>query len=170
MDEVALSSAVQSVPPTPEQERLLHKTIKAVTDDIEKLSLNTAISRMMEFCNEFTGCEVRPRAALEPFVLLLSPFAPHLAEELWSILGHQQSLACEPWPAYDDSKLVTDEIELPVQISGKVKARIRVPAAADAQAVEQLALNHESVQKQLAGKTVQKVIIVPGRMVNIVAR
>ncbi len=168
-EDVALSPAVQDVPPTADQERLLHKTIKAVTEDIEKLSLNTAISRMMEFCNELTGNEVRPRAALKPFVLLLSPFAPHLAEELWSVLGHPESLAYEPWPTWDESKLVTDEIELPVQISGKVRARILVPAAADAQAVEQLALNHETVQKQLAGKTVQKVIVVPGRMVNIVA-
>jgi leucyl-tRNA synthetase len=161
---------VQDVPPTPDQERLLHKTIKAVTDDIEKLSLNTAISRMMEFCNELTGCEVRSRGLLEPFVLLLSPFAPHLAEELWSVLGHKQSLAYEPWPAYDESKLVSDEIELPVQISGKVKARIRVPANADAATIEQIARADAAVCKQLEGKSVQKVVVVPGRMVNIVTK
>jgi leucyl-tRNA synthetase len=167
-DEVALSSAVQDVPPTPDQERLLHKTIKAVTDDIEKLSLNTAISRMMEFTNELTGCDVRPRALLQPFVLVLSPFAPHLAEELWSLLGHNRSLAYEPWPAYDESRLVTEEIELPVQISGKVKARIRVPATADAATIEQIARADAAVGKQLEGKSVQKVIVVPGRMVNVV--
>ncbi|MFO1091809.1 MAG: class I tRNA ligase family protein [Planctomycetaceae bacterium] len=167
-DEVRLNSAVQDVAPTDDQVRLLHKTIKAVTDDIEKLSFNTAISRMMEFTNELTSCEARPRALLEPFVLLLSPFAPHIAEELWSLLGHPQTLAYEAWPEFDASKLVADEIELPVQISGKVRARIKVPAGADQATIEQVAL--AAVQQQLAGKTVAKVVVVPGRMVNIVAK
>jgi len=167
-DDVKLNAAVQDVAPTDDQVRLLHKTIKAVADDIEKLSFNTAISRMMEFTNELTASEVRPRAVLEPFVLLLSPFAPHIAEELWSLLGHPQTLAYEAWPQYDAAKLVADEIELPVQISGKVRARIKVPAGADQQTIERLALADATVQAQLAGKSVAKIVVVPGRMVNIV--
>ncbi|OAI57339.1 leucine--tRNA ligase, partial [Planctomyces sp. SCGC AG-212-M04] len=99
-DEPTLSRAVQDIAPTEEQDRLLHKTIKIVTDDIEKLSFNTAISRMMEFTNAFTTAEARPRSAMEPFVLLLAPFAPHIAEELWSILGHKDCLAYAPWPTH----------------------------------------------------------------------
>jgi len=167
-DDVRLNTAVQDVAPTDDQVRLLHKTIKAVTEDIEKLSFNTAISRMMEFTNELTACAARPRAVLEPFVLVLSPFAPHLAEELWSLLGHSQTLAYEPWPQFDASKLVADEIELPVQISGKVRARIQVPAGADQQTIERIAMADATVQQQLAGKSVVKIVIVPGRMVNIV--
>ncbi|MBL8850832.1 MAG: class I tRNA ligase family protein, partial [Planctomycetaceae bacterium] len=167
-DDVRLNAAVQDIEPTADQVRLLHKTIKAVTEDIEKLSFNTAISRMMEFTNELTSCEARPRAVLEPFVLLLSPFAPHIAEELWSLLGHEKTLAYEPWPEFDPSKLVADEIELPVQISGKVRARIKVPAGADQATTEQIALADAGVQAQLAGKAVLKIVIVPGRMVNIV--
>jgi leucyl-tRNA synthetase len=169
-DEVRLHAAVQNVDPTEDQVRLLHKTIRSVTEDIEKLSFNTAISRMMEFTNELTACEVRPRSMLEPFILLLSPFAPHIAEELWSLLGHRQSLAYEPWPEYDESKLVAREIELPVQISGKVRARIQVPSGADEKMLEQLALANPVVQQQIVGKSVLKVVVVPGRMVNIVVQ
>ena len=169
-DDVQLNAAVQDIAPNDDQVRLLHKTIKAVTDDIEKLSFNTAISRMMEFTNEMTSCDARPRAALEQFVLILSPFAPHLAEELWELLGHSESLAYEPWPEYDESKLVADEIELPVQINGKVRARIKVPAGADNATTEQLALADHAVQQHIAGKSIAKTIVVPGRMVNIVAK
>ena len=169
-DDVQLNAAVQDIDPTDDQVRLLHKTIKAVTDDIEKLSFNTAISRMMEFTNELTSCEARPRAVLEPFVLLLSPFAPHVAEELWELLGHGETLAYQPWPEYDAAKLVADEIELPVQINGKVRARIKIPADADKATTEQLALADSAVQQQVAGKSIAKVIVVPGRMVNIVAK
>ncbi len=169
-DQIALHPAVQDVPATPDQERLLHKTIKAVTDDIEKLSFNTAISRMMEFTNEVTASDVRPRSLLEPFVLVLSPFAPHLAEELWALLGHSRSLAYEPWPQHDDTKLVEREVEVPVQINGKVRARVKVPAGADQAALQRLAEADDSVQRQLAGKQLVKVVVVPGRMVNFVVK
>jgi leucyl-tRNA synthetase len=169
-DEPTLSSAVQDIAPTEEQDRLLHKTIKTVTDDIEKLSFNTAISRMMEFTNAFTTAETRPRAAMEPFVLLLAPFAPHIAEELWNILGHKDSLAYAPWPGYDEAKLVESEIEIPVQINGKVRAKLRIPPDASKEAIQAKAESDPQVQSHLAGKPIVKVVVVPGKMVNFVVK
>ena len=169
-DEVRLHPAVQEVALNEDQDRILHKTIKAVTEDIEKLSFNTAISRMMEFTNAMTGADVRPKSALEQFVLLLSPFAPHIAEELWQLLGHDQTLAYEPWPQFDESKIAEAEIEIPVQVNGKVRAKVKVPAEADKAAIEAAAKGNEQIAKQLEGKTIHKVIVVPGRLVNFVAR
>jgi len=167
---VTLNSAVQDVAMTEEQERVLHKTIKGVTEDVEKLSFNTAISKMMEFTNFFTNVETRPRAAMEPFVLLLAPFAPHLAEELWNVLGHDGSLTYATWPKFDESKIAEDEIEIPVQVNGKVKAKIKIPADADQATMESLAREDAGIQKQLEGKNILKVICVPGRMVNLVVK
>ena len=169
-DEVVLHPAVQDATPTPDQERVLHRTIKAVTDDIEKLSFNTAISRMMEFTNELTACDVRPRSVLEPFVLILSPFAPHIAEELWALLGHTATLAYEPWPTFDEAKLAEAEVEIPVQVNGKVRAKINVPTGADAATLQRVAEEDDAVRQQLAGKQIVKVVVVPGRMVNFVVR
>lgn len=169
-DEVQLSPAVQDVPATPAQERVLHRTIKAVTEDIDKLSFNTAISRMMEFTNALTSSEVRPRSCLEPFMLLLAPFAPHLAEELWELLGHEKSLADVPWPRYDESKLVEAELEIPVQINGKLRAKINVPAEADQVTLQNLAEADATVRAQLAGKSIVKVICVPKKLINFVVR
>ena len=169
-DEVALSPAVQDVPLTEEMERTLHKTIKGVTLDIEKLSFNTAISKMMEFTNFFTGVETRPRAALEPFALLLAPFAPHLAEELWQLLGHEKSLTFAPWPTYDESKIAEAEVEVPVQVNGKVRCKLKVPAGSDAATMQSIAAANDEVQKHLAGKTIVKVVAVPGRLLNFVVR
>jgi leucyl-tRNA synthetase len=169
-DDVVLNSAVQDVPPTPNQFRLLHKTIKAVTEDIQKLSFNTAISRMMEFTNEMTAADVRPRTLLEPFVLVLSPFAPHVAEELWELLGHPQSLAYAPWPGYDPALLVKSEIEVPVQVNGKLRGKVKVPADAEQSAIEAAGKSDAAVLPHLAGKTVVKTIYVPGRLLNFVAK
>jgi len=169
-DDVVLNSAVTDAAPSEEQRRILHKTIKAVTDDIEKLSFNTAISRMMEFTNEVGQNESRPKSLMETFVLLLSPFAPHLAEECWQVLGHDETLACEPWPDYDESLIVDSEIEIPVQVNGKLRAKIKVAADAGKDAMQSAAEADEDVQKQLDGKTVVKVIVVPGRMVNFVVK
>jgi leucyl-tRNA synthetase len=169
-DDVTLHPAIQEIAPTDDQLRVLHKTIKAVTEDIEKLSFNTAISRMMEFINEFGTLEPRPRAVLEPFALLLSPFAPHLAEELWSILGHSESLAYAAWPTWDEKYLIESEIEIPVQINGKLRAKILVPAGADAATLQSLAEANATIQPQLAGKQIVKVVAVPGRMVNFVVK
>ncbi|MCA9111204.1 MAG: leucine--tRNA ligase, partial [Planctomycetaceae bacterium] len=169
-EDVTLSPAVQDVPLTDDQQRVLHKTIKVVTEDIEKLSFNTAISRMMEFTNVFTQAEVRPKSAMESLVLLLSPFAPHLAEELWEVLGHAKTLAFEPWPTHDESMLVENEVEVPVQVNGKLRAKIMVPLDANPQAMQEIAKASEDVQKQIEGKQVVKVIAVPGRMVNFVVK
>jgi leucyl-tRNA synthetase len=169
-DEVQLSEAVENVPPTEDQERILHKTIKAVTEDIEKLSFNTAISRMMEFTNAIGPLDVRPKSVLEPFVLLLSPFAPHLAEELWEVLGHTQTLAYEPWPAFEESKIAEDTVEIPVQVNGKLRGKVRVPAGADQGTIQTAAESDETIAALLAGKTIAKVIVVPGRLVNFVVK
>jgi leucyl-tRNA synthetase len=169
-DRLRLSSSIQDAEPSDDQLRVLHKTIKAVTEDIEKLSFNTAISRMMEFTNAMTQCDVRPRPVIEPFVLLLSPFAPHLAEELWETLGHGETLAYEPWPEYDESKIAEPTIEIPVQVNGKVRGKITVPADADQQTMQQAAEEDADVRKHIDGKTVVKVVVVPGRMVNFVVK
>ena len=169
-ESVILSSAVVDTAPPEDQLRILHKTIKAVTDDIDRLAFNTAISRMMEFTNFMSGQETRSKSVLEQFVLLLSPFAPHIAEELWNALGHSGTLAYEPWPSYDPVLLVEDTVEVPVQINGKVRAKIIVPANSDAASLEAAARADEAVQKNLEGKTVVKVVAVPGRLLNFVVK
>jgi leucyl-tRNA synthetase len=141
-----------------------------VTRDIERLDFNTAIARMMEFTNFFTKADVRPREIMESFVLLLSPFAPHLAEELWELLDHKKSLAYEPWPAADADWLREDTIELPVQINGKVRARIQAPTGSDSAALEALARADAKIAEQLDGKTVVKVVVIPSRMVSFVVK
>ena len=169
-ESVQLNPAVQAVEPTPEQNRVLHKTIKAVTNDLDQMSFNTAIARMMEFTNFFTKQEPRPRGAMEKFVLLLSPFAPHVAEELWAALGHKTTLAHEPWPAFDEAAIREDTIEVPVQINGKLRGRIQVPTGIDKAALESAARGDAKIAELLAGKTVVKAIVVPGRMVNFVVK
>jgi leucyl-tRNA synthetase len=163
------NATVQDVEPDKETLKLLHKTIRKVTEDSEHLRFNTAIAAMMEFTNHLTSkVELRPVKVLGSFVLLLAPYAPHIAEELWQVLGHKTSLAYEPWPKFDPDLVRDDEIEIPVQINGKVKARIMVPVDADAATLEKIALADPKVQEQLAGKTVRKVIVKPKQMVSIV--
>ena len=150
-------------------EKVYHQTVKKVTEDYEKLRFNTAISQMMVFVNEAYKQDELPREYMEGFVKLLNPVCPHITEELWEMLGHDETIAYEPWPTYDESKLVDDEIEIVVQINGKIRDRIFVPADCDKEELEQRAMASEKVQKQLAGKTIRKVIVVPKRLVNIVA-
>ncbi|MEN6450101.1 MAG: leucine--tRNA ligase [Thermoguttaceae bacterium] len=169
-ESVSLNAAVKDVAPDAEQNRMLHKTIKAVTADAEQMSFNTAIARMMEFTNFFLKQEVRPREAMERFVLLLAPFAPHMAEELWQALGHPNTLAYEPWPSYDEAAIKEDTVEIPVQICGKLRGRIAVPTGADAATMETAARAEPKVAELLAGRNVVKVIVVPGRMVNFVVK
>ena len=169
-EDVILNERVTDAEPTDEQLRILHKTIKAVTADIDKLSCNTAISRMMEFTNFMSHEDSRPKSVLQPFVLLLSPFAPHIAEELWNVLGSEKSLAYEPWPTHDETLLVEDTVELPIQFNGKLKAKLQVPNGLNKAGMQAAAEADDAVKKQLAGKTVVKVIAVPGRMVNFVVR
>ncbi len=169
-DDVRLNPAVQDTTPAEPQLRLLHKTIKAVTHDFETLGFNTSISRLMEFMNEVTNWNVRPISIMRPFVLLLSPLAPHIAEELWQLLGGTTTLAYEPWPTFDP-KLVEDSvIDVPVQINGKLRAKITVAAKADQASIEAAARSEDSIVSQLEGKTVIKVVYVPGRMLNFVVK
>ena len=143
--------------------------VKKVGEDLEAMSFNTGISAMMVFLNEVPPGEL-PKELLEKFVLCLAPFAPHLGEELWSVLGHDRTLAYESWPAYDPSALVEDEIEIPVQVLGKLRGRVKVPVAATPADMEAAAKANPDVAKFLEGKTIVKVIAVPKRMVNFVVR
>ena len=112
---------------------------------------------------------VLPKVYMEGFVKLLSPVCPHIAEELWEKLGHNNTIAYEAWPAYDEAKLVEDEVEIVIQVNGKVRAKLHVPADATKEQLEQLAMEDEKIKEQIEGKTVRKVIAVPGKLVNIVA-
>jgi leucyl-tRNA synthetase len=141
-----------------------------VTVDIEQLQFNTAIARMMEFTNFFTKESVRPHAVMEQFVLLLSPFAPHVAEELWQLLGHDQTLAYEPWPKYDDALTRDAEIEIPVQILGKLRGKVVVPAGSNQAVLIAAARADSRIAELLSGKEVVKTIVVPGKLVNFVVK
>ncbi|HND52017.1 MAG TPA: leucine--tRNA ligase [Pirellulaceae bacterium] len=169
-EELALSAAVQDVEPTLEQNRVLHRTIHAVTNDTARLEFNTAISRMMEFVNFFTKETVRPRSVLQRFVLLVAPYAPHLAEELWQVLGQTESLAYAAWPTVDEQYLKDDTIEVPVQIGGKLRGKISVPPSSTAAELEAAARAEPRIAELLEGKQVVKVVVVPGRLVNFVAK
>ncbi|MFO7820961.1 MAG: leucine--tRNA ligase [Lentisphaeria bacterium] len=153
-----------------EHERLLHETIKKVTIDTDKLDFNTAISQMMVFVNTYSKQPEKSLDAIEIFVKLLAPYAPHICEEFWQLLGHQESLAYEPWPEYDEEKIKLDEVEILVQVLGKPKARLMMPADADQQQMQEIALADDTVQAAVDGKEIIKVIAVPGRLVNIVAK
>lgn len=146
-----------------------HRTIKKVTEDYEQLRFNTAISQMMIFVNEAYKADHVPKQAMKDFVQLLSPIAPHLAEELWQRLGHQQTISYEPWPTYDEALTVDDEIEIVIQLNGKIVERMFVSKETDREQLQHIALKQEKVSQALEGKTVRKVIAVPGKLVNIVA-
>ncbi|HQG49289.1 MAG TPA: class I tRNA ligase family protein, partial [Sedimentisphaerales bacterium] len=163
-----LDPAVREIQAEEETLRLLHQTIRKVGRDIETFGFNTAISAMMIFVNHLTRQEIRPKSVVESFLLILSPFAPHLAEELWSRLGHDRSLAYEPWPQYDEELAREKQIEMAVQVNGKVKDRIVVAAEADEESVKAVALAGEKVVAALGGKAPKKVLVVKGRLVNIV--
>jgi leucyl-tRNA synthetase len=165
---LALSPSVKDAEPDKETLRLLHRTIQKVTEDTEGMRFNTAISAMMEFANHLTRLEVRPRAALDPFVLLLAPYAPHVAEELWRALGHSDTLAYKPWPKFDPALTKADEIEIPVQVNGKLRAVVAVPAETDTAGLEAAARANDKIAEALAGKAVKKVIVKPKQLVNFV--
>jgi leucyl-tRNA synthetase len=167
-EQMKLAESVQDVPPDRETVRKLHQTIQKVTEGLDGMRFNTAISAMMEFCNHLNRLEVRPRSVLEPFVLILSPFAPHLAEELWNALGHAKALAYEPWPAFDQALTKADEIEVPVQVNGKLRSKVTVPADVDEDTLRTTALADERIRALVDGKQLRKVIVVPKKLVNIV--
>jgi leucyl-tRNA synthetase len=179
LDRIKLASAIQDVPPTPAQLKSLHACIKKVTEDLDGLRFNTAISAMMVFTNDAMKWPNRPLAVLRSFLQLLAPFAPHLAEELWLKLSHlagaqaggaaaNASLPYAPWPVFDPAMLVEDTIELPVQVNGKLRDVIRVPTAAAQAEIEATALKAPKAVPFLEGKAVKKIIVVPKRMVNII--
>jgi len=166
--EDALLDAVQDVEPEPDALRLLHRTIAKVGEDIEGLRFNTAIACLMEFVNDMTREAVRPRAVLEDFLRILAPFAPHFAEEVWSRLGHDESLAYEPWPEVDPAWLVDETVELPVSVNGKKRSTIEVSRGASKDEIETRALDNDAVRRHVGEKPVKKIVYVPERMVNIV--
>jgi leucyl-tRNA synthetase len=149
-------------------ERALHGAIKKVTQSVTDLHFNTAIAEMMKFVNEATKAPSIPRGWFESFVKILSAFAPHLGEELWQRLGHRGSIAYQPWPAYDESKLATDTIRIAVQVSGKLRGEIVVPADATEEAIKQAARTEAKVVPFLEGRPIRKEIYIKGRLVNFV--
>ncbi|MFZ9629789.1 MAG: class I tRNA ligase family protein, partial [Ilumatobacteraceae bacterium] len=164
------TGAVRTLPGGPDTEtlRVLHRTIAAVRDELDHLRFNTAIAKLIELNNHLTKLGGCPTALADALVTMVGPFAPHMAEELWQRLGHTTSITHAPFPVADPSYLVSDTVEYPVQVNGKVRARITVPADADNGVVEAAALADERVQSSLGGAAPKKVIVVAGRTVNIV--
>jgi leucyl-tRNA synthetase len=149
-------------------DRQMHRTIKKVEEDVAALRLNTAIAELIKLNNEMTKLPTIPRELAENFTLMLAPFAPHLAEELWERLGHHKSLARRPWPTYDEAKLAESTMELPVQVNGKVRDRITVPADADEPTILSTAETAAGARPWLDGKSIKKRLYVPKRLVNFV--
>jgi leucyl-tRNA synthetase len=166
----AILSSIKDVPLSNDHERLLHQTIKKVTNDLNGLNFNTAISQLMIFVNEFLNVEPKPRGAMKTFVLLLSPFAPHVAEELWQKLGHGKSIAYEPWPSYDEAKTSVDTIEMVVQVNGKVRTKFPIPPNIEEEALKKMVLDDENVKRHLDGKQVVKIVIVKNKLVSLVVK
>ncbi|NBR86498.1 MAG: leucine--tRNA ligase [Verrucomicrobia bacterium] len=173
LDHFVMNATISDVAATPAQLKVLHACIKKVTEDLDHMRFNTAISAMMVFVNEANGWQTRPLSVMKPFLQLLAPFAPHLTEELWSRLHsafgqRAPSLSYAPWPSYDPALLVESEVEVPVSVNGKLRDVIRIATGADDAAHEAAARNAEKVKPLLEGKTVKKVIVKPGKMVNLV--
>lgn len=154
--------------PSEAEWRILHKTIKKVGEDTERFAFNTAVSQFMICVNELSSLRCSRRAVLEPLLVLLTPYAPHIAEELWHALGHEDSILDAAYPAYDERFLQQDSITYPVAVNGKTRAQMSFPAGASAAELEKAVVGSEALSKWLDGKTPKKVIIVPGRMINIV--
>lgn len=165
----AISSKIQ-VSNDQTLEKAYHQTVKKVTEDYEGIRFNTAISQMMVFINDCYKADVIPAEYAEGFVKMLAPMAPHIAEELWQLLGHDSILSYEQWPTYDETKLVDDEVEIAVQVAGKVRAKIVVAKDASKEDIEKVALADEKVQEYMAGKNLVKIIVIPSKLVNIVVK
>ena len=154
--------------PTKAELKTLHATIKKITEDIERFSFNTSVSNFMICVNELTDLKCNKRSVLEPLIILISPYAPHITEELWSILGHKQSIAFEKFPEFNPAFLVEDNFNYPVSFNGKMRFNIELPTTLSPAEIEKIVLEHENSQKYLEGKTPKKVIVVPKKIVNIV--
>jgi leucyl-tRNA synthetase len=168
-----LSSKIKEIDANKAQQKVTHATIKKVTEDIESLSFNTAISQMMIFVNAFTGAEAIPLSSIRPFLVLLSPFAPHIVSELWEKLNGKfkdarGDITEQSWPAYDERLLVEDEVEIVLQINGKVRDRMKMSIVATDEEMKTAALSNPKIHERIAGKTVRNVIVVPKKLVNIV--
>jgi leucyl-tRNA synthetase len=172
-DDWELSVKIRETDADKAQQKVTHATIKKVTEDIETFSFNTAISQMMIFVNAFTGAETIPLSSMRSFLVLLSPFAPHIASELWEKLNARFSdvrgdITGQSWPAYDERLLVEDEVEVVLQINGKVRDRMKMPSLATDDQMKAAALANPKIQDRITGKTVRNVIVVPRKLVNIV--
>ena len=154
--------------PTKEEYKVLHNLIKKFTYDIENFSFNTSVSQFMIAVNELQKLKCNKRAILEPLAILISPYAPHICEELWEKLGHKESIEFAAFPELKESYLVEDEIEYPVSFNGKMKFKLTLAADLDAKQIEEIALKDERVIKQLEGNSPKKIIIVPKKIINIV--
>ena len=167
------SGAIGDVDPTGPQTKITHATIKKVTEDIESLSFNTAISQMMIFVNAFTNAKALPLSAMRTFLVLLNPFAPHLTSELWERLNAKfrddlRDITEQEWPGYDQRFLVEDDVEIAIQVNGKVRDRMRMSTSATHNEIKTAALANPKIQKFTTGKVVRNVVVVPKRLVNIV--
>ena len=159
---------VSDDPATDEQMRLLHKTIARMTSDMERMSFNTAIAALIEFLSGIVSLDTIPRSLAEPFILMLAPLAPHISEEIWQRMGHEESLAYAEWPEVDEKWLVQDMLKLVVQVNGKVRGTIEVPADTSKEAIIEAGRTNEKVIRHLEGKEIRREIYVPGRLINIV--
>lgn len=147
-----------------------HQTVKKVTEDYNSLNFNTAISQLMVFINDCYKADEIYKPYIEGFIKMLAPIAPHISEELWARLGHEETITYQPWPSYDESLLVDDEIEIVIQVNGKVRAKVNMPKDISKEAMEEAALGNENVKSEIVGKDIKKVIAVPKKLVNIVAK
>lgn len=166
-----LSEAIsETAVPDAEFEKVYHQTVKKVTEDYEAMHFNTAIAQLMTFINEAYKQEQIPKTMAEGFIQMLSPVAPHIGEEIWSLLGHDQSVEKSAWPSYDVHKLAEKQIEVIVQVNGKIRARLTVDKGTSKETLEKRAMLEAAIAQRLAGKTVKKVVAVPDKLVNIVVR
>jgi leucyl-tRNA synthetase len=170
---IALSGGIKDIAPEPNQLKALHACIKKVTEDLEGLRFNTAISALMVFTNEAIGWKTKPARVLRNFLILLQPFAPHLSEELWERLGAAfpnsgVALGYAAWPKFDPALLVEDTLEIPIQVNGKLRDVIRVPADISQPELEAAAKASAKVQPFIVGKTIKKIIVVPKKLVNLI--
>ncbi|MDQ0220287.1 leucine--tRNA ligase [Peribacillus cavernae] len=168
-DDGSLSSRIVDHDDSGKLEKVYHQTVKKVTENYEDLKFNTAISQLMVFINDAYKADTLPKAYIEGFTKMLSPVAPHITEEIWEKLGHTESITYETWPAYDEAKLIDNEVEIVLQVNGKVKTKLMVPTDITKEKLEEIAMGDDTIKEQIDGKTVRKVIAVPGKLVNIVA-
>ena len=163
-DELAISDRE----PTKDELKTLHKTIKKVEEDIENFSFNTSVSTFMIAVNELTAQKCNKREILEPLLVLISPYAPHIAEELWSTLGHEESISTVAFPVFEQKHLVESTKNYPISFNGKMRFTLELSLDLSKDEIESAVMEHEKTQTQLQGRTPKKVIVVPGKIVNIV--